>query len=369
MTKKTGFKDTISHIFIGNAVPIMFIVLIAFAIPLSGFSTGYLIEEMVTRLGRDSFLVLSLLLPIMAGMGLNFGIVLGAMSGQIGIILVTNWGVSGVGGLFLAMAVATPLAVLMGWIAGIVLNRAKGREMVTSLILGFFINGVYQLVVLYIMGKIIPIKNSALVLSRGYGIRNAIDLKGMRQSLDKLIPFKIGGISIPVATFIFIALLCLFIWWFGKTKLGHDMRAVGQDMAVAEDSGIKVERTRIIAIILSTILACYGQIIFLQNIGTLNTYNSHDQTATFAVAALLIGGASVARASIPNVFVGVILFHLMFVVSPMAGKELMGSAMIGEYFRVFVSYGIIALSIVLYAWKRLKERERARRSLRGAKES
>jgi len=368
MTKKTRFKDTVSRVFIGNVVPIMFIVLIVFATPLSGFSTGYLVQEMVTRLGRNSFLVLSLLLPIMAGMGLNFGIVLGAMSGQIGIIFVTNWGISGVSGLFLAMAIATPLAVLMGWLAGIVLNRAKGREMVTSLILGFFINGVYQLVVLYIMGKIIPIKNSALVLSRGYGIRNAIDLKGMRQSLDKLIPLNIGDISVPVATFILIGVLCLFIWWFGKTKLGHDMRAVGQDMAVAEDSGIKVERTRIIAIILSTILACYGQIIFLQNIGTLNTYNSHDQTATFAVAALLIGGASVARASIPNVFVGVVLFHLMFVVAPMAGKQLMGSAMIGEYFRVFVSYGIIALSIVLYAWKRLKERERARRSLRGAKE-
>ncbi|MCE5193536.1 ABC transporter permease [bacterium] len=368
MTKKNGFKDTISHLFIGNAVPIMFIILIAIAIPLSGFSTRYLIEEMVTRLGRDSFLVLSLLIPIMAGMGLNFGIVLGAMAGQIGIILVTNWGVSGVGGLFLAMAVATPLAILLGWIAGIVLNHAKGREMVTSMILGFFINGVYQLVVLYFMGKIIPISNSALVLSRGYGIRNAIDLKGMRQSLDRLIPLKIGGIAVPVATFIFIALLCVFIWWFAKTKLGHDMRAVGQDMSVSENAGIKVERTRIIAIILSTVLACYGQIIFLQNIGTLNTYNSHDQTATFAIAALLIGGATVAKASIPNVFVGVILFHLMFVVAPKAGKQLMGSAMIGEYFRVFVSYGIIAVSIVLYAWKRSNEKERSRRSLRGEQE-
>jgi len=39
----------------------------------------------------------------------------------------------------------------------------------------------------------------------------------------------------------------------------------------------------------------------------------------------------------------------MFVVAPVAGKELMGSAMIGEYFRVFVSYGIIAVSIVLYS--------------------
>jgi simple sugar transport system permease protein len=126
-----------------------------------------------------------------------------------------------------------------------------------------------------------------------------------------------------------------------------------------------VEKTRIIAIIISTVLACFGQIIFLQNIGTLNTYNSHDQAGMFAIAALLIGGATVSKASIPNVFVGVILFHLMFVVSPMAGKQLMGQAQIGEYFRVFVSYGIIAISLALHAWKRQKDRERARRSLRG----
>ena len=85
----------------------------------------------------------------------------------------------------------------------------------------------------------------------------------------------------------------------------------------------------------------------------------------FAIAALLIGGATVSKATIPNVFVGVILFHLMFVVSPMAGKQLMGQAQIGEYFRVFVSYGIIAISLALHAWKRQKDRERARRSLRG----
>jgi simple sugar transport system permease protein len=53
------------------------------------------------------------------------------------------------------------------------------------------------------------------------------------------------------------------------------------------------------------------------------------------------------------------------VVSPMAGKQLMGQAQIGEYFRVFVSYGIIAISLALHAWKRQKDRERARRSLRG----
>ena len=69
----------------------------------------------------------------------------------------------------------------------------------------------------------------------------------------------------------------------------------------------------------------------------------------FSIAALLIGGSSVSRASIANVFVGVVLFHLIFIVAPMAGKNLMGQAQIGEYFRVFVSYGIIAIALVLHA--------------------
>ena len=365
MANKSKGSMSLKTIIANNAVPIIFIALSAAAIPISGFSGTYLIQEMLTRLARNSFLVLSLLIPILAGMGLNFGMVLGAMAGQIGMIFVTDWAVVGVPGMILAGLIGTPIAMVLGYICGEVLNRAKGREMVTSYILGFFINGVYQLIVLYCMGNIIPISNPQLVLSRGYGIRNAINLTGLRHVLDNLIPLKIMTVDVPVATFIFIAAFCLFIVWFRRTKLGQDMRALGQDMKVAEEAGIPVERTRIIAILISTVLACFGQIIFLQNIGTMNTYNSHEQAGMFAIAALLIGGASVSRATITNVFVGVTLFHLMFVVSPMAGKELIGQAQLGEYFRVFVSYGIIALALVLHAWKRMRDKAEARRSLRG----
>ena len=358
-------KEKIQHFLISNAVPIIFIAMSAIAIPLSGFSATYLVQEMLIRLARNSFLVLSLIIPIVAGMGLNFGMVLGAMAGQIGLILVSDWAVVGMRGLMLAALIATPISIALGYVCGAVLNRAKGREMVTSYILGFFVNGIYQLTVLYAFGKVVPIGNPELVLSRGYGIRNAINLAGMRHGLDYLLPLKIGNLNVPVGTYLTIALFCLFIVWFRRTKLGQDMRAIGQDMGVAGAAGIPVEKTRIIAIIISTVLACFGQIIFLQNIGTMNTYNSHDQAGMFAIAALLIGGATVSKATIPNVFVGVILFHLMFVVSPMAGKQLMGQAQIGEYFRVFVSYGIIAISLALHAWKRQKDRERARRSLRG----
>jgi len=361
---RTRTSDLIKFFFIRNAVPLMFLTISAIAIPLSGFSFSYLAQELLVRLARNSFLVLSLLIPIMAGMGLNFGMVLGAMAGQIGLIFVSDWNIVGVQGLLLASIIATPIAILLGWICGVILNKARGREMVTAFILGFFMNGVYQLIVLYLFGNVVPIVNSEIILSRGYGVRNVINLEGMRNSLDDLIPFSLGGIEIPLATFILIALLCVFIVWLRKTKLGQDMRATGEDLAVAHSAGIRVLPTRIIAIIISTVLAAYGQIIFLQTVGTMNTYNSHEQVGIFAIAALLVGGATVSRASIMNVFIGIVLFHLMFIVSPMAGKMLFGDAQIGEYFRVFISYGVIALALVLHAWRRQSDKERARAGFR-----
>lgn len=364
MMKKQSLTKTMNpgvYFLINYAVPIIFITLVGFAIPLSGLSGEYFIRELTIRLSRNSFLILALLIPVMAGMGMNFGIVLGAMAGEIGLIFITDWRIIGLPGMLLAMLISTPIAVLLGYFGGIVLNRAKGREMVTGFMLAFFMNGIYQLVVLYGMGNIIPISNSSILLPRGYGIRNAISLLGIRQVLDKLIPLEIGGILIPVASILVIAILCVFIIWFRKTKLGQEIRTVGQDNDVARTLGIDVGRTRILSIVISTVLACYGQIIFLQNIGTMNTYNSHTQVGVFAVAALLVGGASVAKANIPNVFIGVILFHTMFVVSPRAGKELIGQAQLGEYFRVFVSYGVIAFSLALYTWKKRIEKENERK--------
>ena len=344
MKRMTG-GEAVKLFCVRNAVPIVFLVVSAIGIYYSQFTAQYLIQEMLTRLARNAFLVLSLLIPIMAGMGLNFGMVLGAMAGQIGLIFISDWNVSGLYGMTLAALIATPLAILFGWMCGAVLNKARGREMVTSYILGFFMNGVYQLAVLYGFGSVVPILNPELVLSRGYGIRNVTNLDGIRNTLDNAIPLEFMGIHIPLATFLVIGVFCLFIVWFRRTKLGQDMRATGQDLGVAH--------------------AAYGQIIFLQNVGTLNTYNSHEQAGVFAIASLLVGGATVARASILNVFTGVLLFHLMFVVSPMAGKYLVGDAQIGEYFRVFVCYAIISLALVLHAWRRHADKVRARADLRG----
>lgn len=337
-----------------NSVPLMFILICAVCIPISGFSPAYLLNEILTRMGRNTFLILSLLIPIMAGMGLNFGMTLGAMAGEIGLILVADWQIWGIPGIILAMIISIPISVLLGLMCGKLLNMAKGREMVTGYIISFFMNGLYQLVVLYMMGSIIPIIHSSIKLPRGYGIRNTVSLLHMRQYIDNLFAIHIGSVKIPVLTLLITGLLCLFIIWFRKTKLGQDMRAAGQDMEVARDAGIKVERTRIIAIVMSTVFAGLGMVIYLQNMGNLSTYSSHTQIGMFCIAALLVGGASVDKASIGNVFLGVILFHLMFIVAPSAGAKITGDSMIGEYFRVFISYGVITLALIMYETKKRK---------------
>ena len=226
--KKQRQKLSVSQFIRNNSVPIMFIIICVICFPLAGFSPSYLINEMVTRVGRNTFLILCLLIPIMAGMGLNFAMTLGAMAAQIALIFVADWQIWGIPGIVLAMILSIPFSILLGLFCGTLLNKAKGKEMITSYIIAFFMNGVYQLVVLYMMGPVIPIQHATLKLPRGYGIRNTVSLLNMRQSLDNLLAINIGGVKIPVLTFLLIALLCLFIIWFRKTKLGQDMRAVAR---------------------------------------------------------------------------------------------------------------------------------------------
>jgi len=342
-----------------HSVPLLFASLCLAGAVVARISPSFLFGEMLLRFSRNGLLVLSLLIPILAGLGLNFGIVIGAMAGQIAAILVVSWGGRGVFGLGAAALVATPIAILFGLGTGWLFNRAKGREMVSGLIAGFFANGLYQIVFLFMMGSIIPFHAPSMLLPQGYGLRNTVDLTSIQYAMDDLVPLKMtidgSAVRIPIATLALIGLFGLANLWFLRTKLGQELRAMGQDPHVAAIAGIPVERHRVIATVLSTILAAWGQLLFLQNLGTLNTYNSHEQVGMFSIAALLVSGATVTRATVPQAFLGTLLFHTLFVVSPLAGKAIAGDAQIGEYFRVFVAYAVITAALVLHAWRKDRE--------------
>lgn len=406
---KDNFGAKIKDYIFNNMVTILFVVLCIAGLCVSGQPLSLVCNELMARIARNSFLVLALIIPVIAGMGLNFGIVIGAMAAQIVLIAVTHWRIGGVGGFILCVVLTTPLAIIFGYLTGKILNKTKGQEMITGMILAFFANGLYQLLFLFLVGTLIPMKDPVLMLSGGIGIKNTVDLNGgLKYALDGIInksmyvviynlaifgavlalgliiysiikkkkalttksiiglivaaisfglcqinsvALLLDYINVPIVTIIVIAALWIFNVLIFKTKIGQDFKTVGQNPTVANASGINVDKTRIKAIVISTVLAAWGQLIFLQNIGTLNTYGSHEQVGMFAIAAILIGGATVSKATNKQGLIGVILFHTLFIVSPTAGKNLFNNAQIGEYFRVFVAYGVICISLVLYAWK------------------
>ena len=399
--KKFNIKEFLGE----NAVPVVFLTISAIFVYYSGTQPAIIMNDVVSRFARNAFFVLSLLFPVLAGMGLNFGIVVGAMAAQIGIYTALALKLSGLTAVLFAAVFCVPFAVLFGFLSGWLNNKTKGQEMLTSMFVGYFAHGVYLLLFLFVIGGIIPVTVYELMLPSGVGARSSIDLTAIKGALDGILKVDlftfvlamaaIAGVmavvqtvkekkpaigkfvmavilaalgvagntmpaflmfkrvvKIPVVTYALIGLLCVFITMFFKTKLGQDMRAVGMNMEIAEVSGINVNRTRITANIISVVLSAFGQIMFLQNLGTLSTYTAHQNVGMFAGAALLIGGASVTKATVPQALLGTFLFHLLFNVSPLAGQNIFGSALIGEYFRVFIVYGIIALAIVLHAAKK-----------------
>lgn len=471
--KETGAQRVFSWLF-ENKVMLLFGALCIGAVLVSGNTMSFVVENIFVRFGRNGFTVMSLLIPVLAGMGLNFSIVIGAIAAQMGLFFAVDWGMTGLTGMLVAFAIATPLSVLFGFGVGRLFNKMKGAEMIAGLILGFFADGLYQLFFLYILGGVLPVKTNGLVIPGGVGIKNTIDLTGnMKYALDlvKLVDlilvlfiaiavlaviriitelknkrkFPLGPLVLLIASAVIYALTyipaverylmtdrlpvvnaieigCVFIvflsvWKFIKnkrtpderfnpkryiawivgalllyaityipfietivtrstiavlpfalvaglavfnqaflsTRLGQNMRTVGQSQVIANASGIHVDRVRILAMIISTVLASWGQLIYLQNLGTFATYGAHLQVGQFAIAALLVGGASVQKATNKQAITGVILFHTLFIVAPEAGKVLFDNAMIGEYFRVFISYGVIALALAMHAWQRKKK--------------
>ncbi len=400
-----------------NAVMVMFLVLCVVCLYFSGYTVPYVMYELFGRLSRNAFIVLALILPIVAGMGINFAVTIGAMAAQISALWVIEWNVAGRFGSLAAFAAAmlmtVPIAAFFGFLIGKLLNKMKGQEMIGGLILGYFANGLYQLLFLFIFGNLIPLNAPGLVIKGSTGVANTIDLsteRGFKYALDDLWRVDFGTglyvfcgvylaivllrllrkradkgqalraaaigigaclvyqipavanlfsmVKVPMVTFALVGVLCLFNDSLMRTQLGQRFRAVGQNRTVANVSGINVDQIRVIAIMISTVLAGWGQLIFVQNMGSFQTYGAHEQMGLYAGAAILVGGASIRKATNSQAILGCILFHLLFIVAPAAGKNLFGDAAIGEYFRVFISYGVIALALVMHAWSSIPKKKK-----------
>lgn len=330
-----------------HTVPLVFSMLCVICFMYAGVSLTFLVNQVMLRFIRNGIMVLALIIPIMAGLGLNFAVVVGAMASQMAYIFVLNFKIYGSFGFLLVIFLSITLSTLLGLLVGKAMNIAKGREMITSIIIGFLANYIYQLIFMVSFGTAIPVNNKEIVLASGVGVNNMVDLAPFKGSLDKFLAIKIGAIDIPLLWVFIVLIFSYLVYYLLNTKLGQKIRAIGMSMEKSAAVGIDVNRTRVIALVISTILAAIGQMVFLKNMGVMNVYTGHLNTDTFSCAALLAGGATIKTASIRNALLGIILLHTLFVLSPLAGQNVFNNVSLGEYFRSFIAYGIIAFALIM----------------------
>lgn len=322
--------------------------------PAAGVSVGASLENVLARFGMFSILVLSLVPMVQSGCGLNFGLPIGVVAGILGGVTSMEMGLRGFKGLFMAMLLGSMIAVVFGFFYGRLLNKIVGDELLISTYVGYFFTAFMCIAYLYL-----PYKNPVSVLSYGgTGLRQQIPVSdfwmvnsaradGTRESvgiLSNFLSFKLFGVKIPLGMFLFFGILAFLVWGFFRTKQGTAMTAVGSNPSYAKASGININRVRLQSVILSTVIAAIGIIMYQQSYGFIQLYQAPLSFTFQTVAALLIGGASINSTKLSHVIIGTFLFQGIITLTPTVINGLLAID-VSEILRLILTNGMIIFAL------------------------
>ncbi|MCR5791450.1 MAG: ABC transporter permease [Lachnospiraceae bacterium] len=351
--EKKGIKETLSDALKSFGLPRIiiagFLLLLYIMAPIVGADLPTQITNTINRFSWNAIMVLAMVPMVHSGCGLNFGLPLGIISGLLGATLSIEFGFTGGFSFVMAILLATPFALLLGTGYGWLLNKIKGGEMMIATYVGFS-----SVSFMCMMWLLLPYDSPNMVWGMaGKGLRTTISLEGYYdQALASILQIKIGNFEIPTGTLLFFALFAFAIWAFLHTKTGTAMTAVGSNPVFARASGINVDKMRLLSVVMSTWLAAIGILVYEQGFGFIQLYMAPFYMALPAVSAILIGGASVNKASIANVIIGTFLFQGIVTMTPTVMNNMVHMDM-SEVVRIIVSQGMI-----LYALTRKTEATR-----------
>ena len=345
MEENTAMKDRFVTALKNFGLPRLiitgFLVLLLVMAPFVGADLPTQISNIINRFSWNGILVLAMVPMVHSGCGLNFGLPLGIISGLLGATLSIEFGFTGRLSFLMAILIATPFALIFGTIYGWLLNKIKGGEMMIATYVGFS-----SVSMMCMMWLLLPYHSPNMVWGlSGKGLRTTISLEGYYdQALAGITQINIGRISIPTGTLLFFALLAFGIWAFLHTKTGTAMTAVGSNPAFAKAAGINVDKIRMLSVVMSTWLAAIGILVYEQGFGFIQLYMAPFYMALPAVSAILIGGATVNKATIMNVIVGTILFQGIVTMTPTVMNNMIHMDM-SEVIRIIASMGMILFAL------------------------
>lgn len=325
-----------------------FLILLFILAPFVNVRLDASINDTLVRFGMNGVLVLAMVPMIQSGCGLNFGLPLGIIAGLLGAVTSVELGVTGLPGILTAMGIAVPIACVLGLGYGMLLNRVKGEEMVIATYVGFS-----SVAFMCIMWLILPYSSSNMVWGyEGVGLRTTISVGDFWQNaIGSIGSFRMSSffpemdmLEVHTGMFVFFLFMCWLMWLFLRTRTGTAMTTVGSNPEFARASGVNINRMRAVSVVLSTVLGAIGIIIYQQSFGFIQLYMGPFYMAFPAVAAILIGGASVKKAGITNVIVGTFLFQGILTMTPSVINSMMQTDM-SEVIRIIVSNGMILYAL------------------------
>ncbi|MCL2425963.1 MAG: ABC transporter permease [Oscillospiraceae bacterium] len=349
VTENVSFLSLIRKIpFSTRAVGLFYIAVVITGVVV-GWPFGMLISSSLHLFGVWAILTLANVPSIQSGTGPNFALPIGIVSGLLAMVLILAMNVMG----WMFMLLSTILAIILGSIAGFfygrLMNAVKGSEMAIAPYTGFAITAIFGLVWLTL-----PIDHPNMLFFLGDGLRHQIPLDYFNANfiLANLLQFEIAGVTVRTGELIVVFVACALMWLFFRTKTGIAISAVGRSPMFAKAAGINVNRSRIIANMISTAVAAVGIVVYAQGFGFVQLYDFPMFFAFPAIAGILVGGASGQRARVMNVIVGAFLFQgLLALALPVFTRVLADTDVGGvvNQIRMIVQNGIILYALALMA--------------------
>lgn len=320
----------------------LFLASLFFIAPIAGVRVSTSLTNVLVRFGMNGVMVLAMVPMIQSGCGLNFGLPLGIIAGLLGACLSIELDVTGLLGFGVAILLSIPIALLFGWLYAQVLNQVKGSEMMIATYVGFFA------VALMCLGwLLLPFKSPYMIWGYGgEGLRTTVSVEAhWMHVLNNFCSIQVGDyFTFPTGMFLFLGMMCFLMHIFMRTQTGAKMAAAGTNPDFARAAGIDVDRMRTFSVMMSTTIGAIGILVYEQSFGFIQLYMAPFYMAFPAVAAILLGGASIRKVSLANVLIGTFLFQGMVTMTPSVINSLIESDM-SEVLRIVVSNGMILYAL------------------------
>jgi len=167
-----------------------------------------------------------------------------------------------------------------------------------------------------------------------------------------------GNFAVPVPFLVMLVIAGLAAVLLNWTIYGRYLLALGRNESAARYSGVNTDRMKILAYVISSLLACLGGILFALDVNSIQPASLGEFYELYAIAAAVLGGCSLrgGEGSILGVLIGAALLRVLYNAINILGIPThMEFAVIGAV----ILAGVIADELV----KRYAARRRAAREL------